>query len=44
MEPLGTATWPVQPRGCAVEPSGSERETKLENLELRGSQAPLRSR
>lgn len=21
MEPMGSATWPVQPRGCAVEPN-----------------------
>lgn len=27
MELTGSATWPVKPQGCAVEPSGSERDT-----------------
>jgi len=27
MELMGSATWPVQPRGYAVEASGSEQDT-----------------
>jgi len=35
-------TWPVQPRGCAVEPSGSERDTiKSEAVQKRQAKTEI---